>query len=89
MLGQRALEVLHGVCEVALLLVCAAHAAKGLGDDLEVGHDLATMLDGGLAVGNTGVVVTLLEVSGAAVCEVGDVLVCLPGLGVVCNGLVE
>ena len=64
MLGERLLEELDRVREVALAVVGAADAAQGLGDQLEVGADFAALVDGLLTCLDALVVVALLEVDG-------------------------
>ena len=64
MLGERLLEELDCVREVALAVVGAADAAEGLGDKLEVGANFAAFVDGLLTCLDALVVVALLEVDG-------------------------
>ncbi|KAI6876549.1 hypothetical protein KC338_g308 [Hortaea werneckii] len=51
------------------LLVCGSHTAERLGDQLEVGKHLATVLNSLLAILQTCLVVALFEICGRAVCE--------------------
>ncbi|KAI6761416.1 hypothetical protein HG531_001969 [Fusarium graminearum] len=88
-LGKRSVVVLDSLLHVSLTLVGCTNAGVTLGNELEVGVDLTSLLDS-LGAGLNGlVVVTLLEVSSSQVVEVSDILESVPGLGVVFDGLVK
>lgn len=60
-----------------------------LGNELEIGKHLTTLVDGLLASVDRALVVTLLKLGGAQIRQVGDILVQLPSLFVVRNSDVE
>lgn len=88
-LAQTLVVEVNRIGEVTLLLIGRTNARQGLGNDLEVSIGSAALLSSLLAGFNASLVVALLEVGGAEVVEVDNVLVQVPSGLVVLDGLVE
>ena len=89
MLSKRSVVVLDSLLQLSLALIRCTNTSVTLGDELEVGVNLTSLLDGLGASLDGLIVVALLEISGSQVVQVGDVLVGVPGLGVELDGLIE
>lgn len=88
-LAQTLVVVFNRIGKITHLLVGRTNTRKRLGNDLEVGITSTTLLGSLLAGVNAGLVVALLEVGGAEVVEVDNVLVQVPSGLVVLDGLVK